>query len=223
MSDFALWSWAEPCAGGANTSCDSQSSSHRSRSPPLSSAPRPIEAAWQPPFHRGLPTSAGGAPSRPSAGEPWSTGVAVCDTWLREHVKDMQVLNNFTEIPEKNRKSIVLKAMEKPKDNPVAWIAACINNHRTREMERRLLSSASPHQTKATSGIHSPASTAGRQSLTNAMPRARRTRRLGGEDRGGGNVDARLSQEIVCPWCSFCHPQHPCDFTLWPLMAPRCE
>ena len=164
MSTFSLWSWPETSTAGATAPSDSQSSSHRSRSPPLQSASRPTEAAWQPPFHRGLPTAAGGAASRPCAAEPWTTGVAVCDAWLREHVTDMQVLNNFTELPEKNRKSIVLKAMEKPKDNPVAWIAACINNHRTREMERRLLSSASPHQTKTTSGIQSPASTAGRMS-----------------------------------------------------------
>jgi len=36
----------------------------------------------------------------------------------------------------------VLKAIENPKDNPVAWIAACVTNHRNREMQKRLCAKA---------------------------------------------------------------------------------
>ena len=81
--------------------------------------------------------------AQPNTGvAPWTTGNQNCDAWLRDNCPDVQVLNNFTELPEKNRKAIVLKAMDKPKENPVAWLAACINNHRTREKEKRLASSA---------------------------------------------------------------------------------
>ena len=76
---------------------------------------------------------------------PWSTGIGQCDAWLRDNIPDQDVLRSFGEIPLKNRKSIVLKAIQSPKESPVAWIAGCVNNHRTREMEKRLSAMASPH------------------------------------------------------------------------------
>ena len=51
------------------------------------------------------------------------------------------MLNDFAEIPEKTRKVIVLKAMSSPRHDLVKWLAACINNHRRREQEKRILSS----------------------------------------------------------------------------------
>ena len=93
-----------------------------------------------------LPSSAVGVMESATPAHPWSTGVPACDAWLQQKIDDPQVLANFAELPMKNRKSIVLKTMDAPKENPVAWIAACINNHRMREMERRLMVSASPHQ-----------------------------------------------------------------------------
>ena len=72
---------------------------------------------------------------------PWTTGNLRCDAWLRACCPDVQVLNDFAEIPERNRKHIVLKAMSSPKDNLARWLAACINNHRRREQEKRILSS----------------------------------------------------------------------------------
>jgi hypothetical protein len=51
---------------------------------------------------------------------------------------DEDVLESFGEIPMRNRMTIVLKAMASPKDNPVAWIAACVTNHRNRELHQRL-------------------------------------------------------------------------------------
>jgi hypothetical protein len=51
-------------------------------------------------------------------------------------------LESFGEIPMRTRRTIVLKARESPKDNPVAWIAACVTNHRNREMQKRLSAKA---------------------------------------------------------------------------------
>jgi hypothetical protein len=77
--------------------------------------------------------------SSPFKGLPdWSTANVECDTWLRTNILDQDVLNSFGEIPMRNRLTIVLKARASPKDNPVAWIAACVTNHRNRELQKRL-------------------------------------------------------------------------------------
>jgi len=75
----------------------------------------------------------------------WSTGIQQCDAWLRTNILDDHVLNSFGAIPLRHRMLIVLKAIENPKNNPVAWIAACVLNHRTHMMEKRLtIIAASP-------------------------------------------------------------------------------
>ena len=143
---FGLWSW--PGVISDSTSAilpTADSRRERSRSP--RSALAVTGGGGHLPAGAGVPSSGVGAVEPTISAQPWSTGVPACDAWLQQNIDDSQVLANFAELPMRNRKAIVLKTMDIPKDNPVAWIAACINNHRMREMEKRLTSSASPHQT----------------------------------------------------------------------------
>ena len=140
---FASWNWPDSeNKVGTSSGYGMMPNTDRSRSPPATSAStRPVLhkehlQAFSPEQIRGEAVAAACAPS-------WSTGLPQCDEWLRTHIIDDEVLTSFSEIPERNRKTIVLKAMGQPKDNPVAWIAACVNNHKTREMEKRLTSMAS--------------------------------------------------------------------------------
>ena len=126
---------------GCTSSVQKTSCADRSRSPPTtlcrtgsnshSDSPSAMSAHQQSgqisPF-QGLPC--------------WSTANVDCDAWLRTHVVDEDVLESFGEIPMRTRRTIVLKAIERPKDNPVAWIAACVTNHRNREMQKRLSAKA---------------------------------------------------------------------------------
>ena len=143
---FGLWTWPGTISDSpAALLPTAQSRPERSRSP---RAALPVTAGrGQLPAEAGVPSSAAGVAEPNIPAQPWSTGVPACDAWLQENIDDPQVLANFADLPMRNRKAIVLKTMDIPKDNPVAWIAACINNHRMREMEKRLTSSASPHQT----------------------------------------------------------------------------
>ena len=130
------------------------SASDRSRSP-LGSSPGSAHSA-------GIPGVASAAhPTNPfpqysaelSADAPaWSTGVAMCDDWLKRNVLDAQLLHQFGEIPLRNRKSIVMKALTSPKNDPQAWIGGCVHNHRTREMERRLMGMPTPQSAAPPSG-----------------------------------------------------------------------
>ena len=140
---FATWNWPDSeNKVGTSSGYGMMPNTDRSRSPPATSAStRPVLhkehlQAFSPEQVRGEAVAAACAPS-------WSTGLPQCDEWLRTHIIDDEVLTSFSEIPERNRKTIVLKAMGQPKDNPVAWIAACVNNQRTSEMEKRLTSMAS--------------------------------------------------------------------------------
>ena len=146
MATFGFWSWPGTTSESAAAVLPTAEHRHeRSRSPRSAlSSPGGVGVF---PAGAELPPSAVGV-VEPAVHTPaWSTGVAACDAWLQDNIDDPQVLTNFAELPVRNRKSIVLKTMDAPKENPVAWIAACINNHRMREMEKRLTSTASPHQT----------------------------------------------------------------------------
>ena len=113
----------------------------RSRSPPPSSGNVVTAAQRGPSVAQSVSGHSHGQAAPPTGIAPWTTGDPSCDAWLRHNCPDVQVLNDFTELPQRNRKAIVLNAMDKPKDNLVKWLAACINNHRKREQEKRLLSS----------------------------------------------------------------------------------
>lgn len=146
MGTFALWSWPEHSAPAEGGSVAAVAAPARSRSPPPLLPHRHTASSDDGALRSATAGHASAPEMIPGVQESWSTGVGACDVWLRDNIDDSQVLANFAEIPQRNRKSIVLKAMSTPKDNPVAWIAACIGHHRTREMEKRLLGAASPHQ-----------------------------------------------------------------------------
>ena len=143
---FGAWPWPGMQQASSATSPGGGRAPDRSRSPVGSSPWSAHSAATT----GGSLSDVGRAPTMPSGSElppsapVWSTGVPQCDEWLTQNVLDAQLLNQFGEIPLRNRKNIVMKAITTPKQNPQAWIAGCVHNHRTREMERRLLAMPSP-------------------------------------------------------------------------------
>ena len=67
----------------------------------------------------------------------------MCDSRLQQHVSP-EVLAKFSTAHHDQRKRSVLQAMTKDLENPTAWIAACVNNVESRELERRLTGVATP-------------------------------------------------------------------------------
>ena len=74
------------------------------------------------------------------------TGFAVGDRFFEEHVCEQQIKQEFLEIPQWKRKSIIVKCMERMPDNIHSWLASCIRNNRTSELAKRLENVASVHQ-----------------------------------------------------------------------------
>lgn len=104
----------------------------------------------------GVSAQTGGLPCRTTVGQsPCTTGNPVADAWFERHVTDPELIQGFSELPVFKRKSIVLKCMDKPPDNPNSWINACIKNHRMQDLEKRLTGNASVH-----SGSYPPANNA---------------------------------------------------------------
>ena len=68
----------------------------------------------------------------------------MCDSWLAEQQPSPEVLHNFSMMPQAQRKRIVLGCMDRPPQNLDAWLAGCIRNWRTTEMERRLTAAPTP-------------------------------------------------------------------------------
>lgn len=62
-----------------------------------------------------------------------------------EHVSEPQVMQDFMELPQWRRKSVILKCIEKPPENVHSWLFAVIRNFRTSELEKRLTGQASVH------------------------------------------------------------------------------
>ena len=145
---FGTWNWADFGSPGGAVAAPVPARPERSRSPPAGGPGRVGEAAPRPGSRESLIAAAAAVAPVPPP-EPWSTGNVTCDDWLVKSITDKELLANFAEIPQRVRKSIVLKALTSPKDNPTSWIAACLQNHRTREMEKRLASMASPMQNSA--------------------------------------------------------------------------
>ena len=128
--------------------------SDRSRSP-VGSSPGSAHSAATPRVGSAVPPNPfppHSASELPAGAPAWSTGVPMCDDWLRQNVSDAQLLHQFGEIPLRNRKSIVMKAISSPKNDPQAWIGGCVHNHRTREMERRLLGMPTPQSAGPSAG-----------------------------------------------------------------------
>jgi hypothetical protein len=73
------------------------------------------------------------------------TGIPMADTWFDQNVHEDQIKTQFMELPLWRRKTVILKCMENPPNNPASWLLACIRNYRTQELERRLTGSASVH------------------------------------------------------------------------------
>ena len=71
------------------------------------------------------------------------------DAWFNEHVTEPQIIQDFNELPQWRRKTVVLKCIEKPPDNVHSWLVACVRNFRTSELEKRLTGSASVHTARS--------------------------------------------------------------------------
>ena len=139
----SAWHWPDSeNKVGASSGQGMTPNTDRSRSPPATSAPSRSGLHKEHP-QAILPEQVRAEAAAATCAPSWSTGLQQCDDWLRTHIVDDEVLCSFSEIPERNRKTIVLKAISQPKDNPVAWIAACVNNQRTRDLRNKLTSMAS--------------------------------------------------------------------------------
>jgi hypothetical protein len=71
------------------------------------------------------------------------TGNKVADFWYHDHINDAEVKLKFMELPVYRRKSIILKAMDRPPDNLESWLIACHRNWMTQELEKRVAGGAS--------------------------------------------------------------------------------
>ncbi len=78
-----------------------------------------------------------------SGGSVSITGNSAADVWFDDHIKDPEVKIKFMEIPQYRRKTIVLKSMERPPENPESWMVACARNYKTSELEKRVAGGAS--------------------------------------------------------------------------------
>lgn len=77
------------------------------------------------------------------------TGVALTERWYEEHVTEPLIMQDFLELPQWRRKSVILKCMDKPPENVHSWIFAVIRNFRTSELEKRLSTQASAQQARS--------------------------------------------------------------------------
>ena len=71
------------------------------------------------------------------------TGNPRADCWYHDHPNDAEVKLKFMEMPVYRRKSIILKAMDRPPDNLESWLIACHRNWITQELEKRVAGGAS--------------------------------------------------------------------------------
>ena len=71
------------------------------------------------------------------------TGNPRADGWYHDHMNDAEVKLKFMEMPVYRRKSIILKAMDRPPENLESWLVACHRNWTTQELEKRVLGGAS--------------------------------------------------------------------------------
>ena len=81
-------------------------------------------------------------PQKSETDEPWSTGSELTDRWIIDNHVDPAVLEKFALLPKMNRKRIILNCIQKPVQNPDAWITACVRNWQTNETEQRLTRAA---------------------------------------------------------------------------------
>ena len=80
-----------------------------------------------------------------AASEQSVTGFPLGDQWFNDNVFEQQVRQEFFEIPQWKRKGIIIKCMEKMPDNIHSWLAVCIRNNRTNDIQRRLEKEANVH------------------------------------------------------------------------------
>ena len=80
-----------------------------------------------------------------AAREESVTGFALGDQWFSDNVFEQQLKTEFMEIAQWKRKSIIIKCMEKMPDNIHSWLAVCIRNNKTNDIQRRLEKEASVH------------------------------------------------------------------------------
>ena len=85
----------------------------------------------------------------------WSTGNSTCDQWVRDNVASSDALAKFSEMPQGDRKRIILGCIQKPPDNVDAWIGGCYKNFQTKMLERRLTDSDSSQRMPASAPVAS--------------------------------------------------------------------
>ena len=74
------------------------------------------------------------------------TGSKISEDWFRQHVLDAEVVEMFMEVPQRRRKSVILKCIQNPPENVHSWLFAVVRNHRNAELEKQLLAQASVHK-----------------------------------------------------------------------------
>ena len=82
----------------------------------------------------------------------WSTGNPMCDQWIRDNVST-DVLGKFAEMPQGDRKRIILGCINAPPNNVDAWIGGCYKNYQTKMLERRLTDPDSPQRLQAPAAV----------------------------------------------------------------------
>ena len=73
------------------------------------------------------------------------TGCQLGDQWFNNHVMEREVRQDFLTIPQWRRKNIILKCIDNPPENPHSWLASCIRNFKTNQLQKRLEQEASVH------------------------------------------------------------------------------
>ena len=82
---------------------------------------------------------------KPDGLPPWSTGSSQADDWVTRRRIDESVLDAFSQLPQRERRKIVVNSMERNPENADAWLNACIRNWKQKEIEKRVLYSANVH------------------------------------------------------------------------------
>jgi hypothetical protein len=129
---FTSWSPSTP-----NGSAAASGSPPSSDGPDRSRTPTPLAASSN---FSGGPALASVSPENQSV-----TGNRIADEWFANSVRDPDIKVKFMTLPLYRRKGIVLKAMERPPENPESWMLACIRNFGLQQLETRLTGEASVH------------------------------------------------------------------------------
>ena len=109
----SAWHWPDSeNKVGASSGQGMTPNTDRSRSPPATSAPSRSGLHKEHP-QAILPEQVRAEAAAATCAPSWSTGLQQCDDWLRTHIVDDEVLCSFSEIPERNRETIVLLASQR--------------------------------------------------------------------------------------------------------------